>query len=154
MAPESSCDGELSGSPGTSQAADFSDDPNDLCDQVSNELTSNISESQYVDRIDGNAIFTNVTNSLILMHLNIRSLNKYISDLHTFLSTLPFKPDVISLSEARIHQPLQNIDICGYNLISGDSGTPATRAEPELQNDAEATRAEPKLRNDGRLVII
>ena len=44
--------------------------------------------------------------------------------------------------------------------ISGDSGTRATRAEPELQNDdrgdsgTRATRAEPKLRNDGRLVII
>ena len=37
---------------------------------------------------------------------------------------------------------------------SNDSGTRATWAEPELQNDAEATRAEPKLRNDGRLVII
>ena len=57
MAPESSCDGELSGSPGTSQAVDFSDDPNDLCDQAFNELTSNISECQYVDRIDGNAIY-------------------------------------------------------------------------------------------------
>ena len=55
------------------------------------------------------------------MHLNIRSLNKHITDLHTFLSTLPFKPDVISLSEARIHQPLQNIDICGYNLIQAKS---------------------------------
>ena len=44
--------------------------------------------------------------------------------------------------------------------VSGDSGTRATRAEPELQNDdrgdsgTRATRAEPKLRNDGRLVII
>ena len=43
---------------------------------------------------------------------------------------------------------------------SGDSGTRATRAEPELLNDdrgdsgTRATRAEPKLRNDGRLVII
>ena len=36
-------------------------------------------------------------------------------------------------------------------IPSGDSGT---RAEPELQNDAQATRAEPKLRNNGRLVII
>ena len=121
MGPESSCDGELSESPGTSQAADFSDDRNDLCDQVFNERTSNISEYQYVDRIDGNAIFTNVTNSLILMHLIIRSLNKHITDLHTFLSTLPFKPDVISLSEARIHQPLQNIDTCGYKLIHAKS---------------------------------
>ena len=55
------------------------------------------------------------------MHLNIRSLNKHITDLHTFLSTLPFKPDVISLSKVRIHQPLQNIDICWYNLIHAKS---------------------------------
>ena len=44
--------------------------------------------------------------------------------------------------------------------VSGDYGTRANRAEPELQNDdrghsgTRATRAEPKLRNDGRLVII
>ena len=121
MAPESLCDGVLSGSSGTSQAAYFSDDSNDLCYQVFNELTSNISKCQYVDQTDGNAVFTNVTNSLILILLNIRSLNKHITDLHTFLSMPPFKPDVISLLEARIHQPLQNIDICGYNLIHAKS---------------------------------
>ena len=44
--------------------------------------------------------------------------------------------------------------------VSGDYGTRANRAEPELQNDdrghsgTRATLAEPKLRNDGRLVII
>ena len=39
---------------------------------------------------------------------------------------------------------------------SGDSGTRATRTEPELQNDDRGdsgTRAKPKLRNDGRLII-
>ena len=116
MALESSCDGELSGSLSTSQAADPSDEPNELCDQIFYELTSNISACQYVDTIDGN-VFTNEIDSLILMHLNIPSLNKNINDLHIFISTLPFKPDVISLSEARVDQPLQNIDIEGYNLV-------------------------------------
>ena len=116
MALESSCDGELSGFLSTSQAADPSDEPNDLCDQIFYELTSNISACQYVDTIDGN-VFTNEIDSLILMHLNIRSLNKNINDLDIFISTLPFKPDVISLSEARVDQPLQNIDIEGYNLV-------------------------------------
>ena len=51
------------------------------------------------------------------MHLNIRSLNKNINDLHIFISTLSFKPDVISLFEAHVDQPLQNIDIEGYNLV-------------------------------------
>ena len=116
MALESSCDGELSGSLSTSQAADPSDEPNELCDQIFYELTSNISACQYVDTIDGN-VFTNEIDSLILMHLNIRSLNKNINDLHIFIPTLPFKPDVISLSEARVDQPLQNTDIEGYNLV-------------------------------------
>ena len=116
MALESSCDGELSESLSTSQAADPNDEPKDLCDQIFYELTSNISACQYVDTIDGN-VFTNEIDSLILMHLNIRSLNKNINDWHIFISMLPFKPDLISLSEARVDQPLQNIDIEGYNLV-------------------------------------
>ena len=52
-------------------------------------------------------------------------------------------------------QPCMKCDM--IITVSGDSGTRATRAERELQNDDRGdsgTRAEPNLRNDGRLVII
>ena len=34
------------------------------------------------------------------------------------MKLLPFKPDVISLSESRIHQPLKNLHIAGYNFVN------------------------------------
>ena len=57
MVLESLCDGELSGFLSTSQAADPSDEPNELCDQIFYELTSNVSTCQYVDTIDGKCIY-------------------------------------------------------------------------------------------------
>ena len=51
------------------------------------------------------------------MHLNIRSLHKNFDDLHEFVSLLPFKPDMICLSESRINQPLKNIQLQGYHFF-------------------------------------
>ena len=59
------------------------------------------------------------------MHLNIRSLHKNFDDLHEFLSLLPFKPDVICLSESRINQPLKNIQLQGYNFLNAKPGKKA-----------------------------
>ena len=117
MAPDHSCDGELSGSQHSSQAAEPRDHPNELCDHVFNEITSNVNKCEYADLSNDDVIFTNELDSLILVHLNIRSLSKYSDDLHTFIASLPFKPDIISLSESRINQPSVNIDIEGYDFV-------------------------------------
>ena len=87
-----------------------------MCDQVFNSITSNIADCDYLDFYDNSLNFWNGNDSLILVHLNIRSLHKNFDDLHEFVSLLPFKPVVICLSESRINQPLKNIQLQGHNF--------------------------------------
>ena len=117
MAPDLLCDSDLSGSLRISQAAQPSDDPTELCDHVFNSLTSNIMECEYIDIFDDENSFTNEIDSLILLHLSIRTLNKYFNDLLNLIASLPFKPDVVCLSESRIDEPFENIEIDGYNFV-------------------------------------
>ena len=60
----------------------------------------------------------NDSNSMILMHLNIRPLQKNYDDLYDLVASLSFRPDVICLSESRINQPLKSIQPQGYNFIN------------------------------------
>ena len=78
-----------------SQAAQPSDDPTELCDHVFDFLIGDIRECEYIDIFDGENSFTNAIDSLILLHLNIRTLNKYFNDLHNLIASLPFEPDVV-----------------------------------------------------------
>ena len=114
MAPDLLCDSDLSGSLCMSQAARPSDDPTELCDHVFDSLTSNVMKCEYFDIYDNETSFTNEIDFLILLHLNIRTLNKYFNDLHNLIASLPFKPDVVCLSESRIDEPFENIEIDGY----------------------------------------
>ena len=100
-----------------SQAAQPSDDPTELRDHVFDSLTSNIMECEYIDIFDNENSFTNEIDSLILLHLNIRTLNKYFNDLHNLIATLPFKLDVVCLSESRIDEPFKIIKIDGCNFV-------------------------------------
>ena len=118
MAPGSLFDGELLDAPLTSQAADLSDNTNDMSDRLFNAMTSNVKECDYIDTNVSNQIFATENDSLSLIHLNIRSLNANFNDLHVFVSQLSFKPNVICLSESRINQPLENIEIDGYNFTN------------------------------------
>ena len=63
-------------------------------------------------------------NSLILIHLNITSLNKHYDDLNELLLTLPFSRKVICLSEVRLENELsQNLNMHGYKFIHKPSST-------------------------------
>jgi len=78
MALDSPCAGHLSESTMyTSQAANLSNEPNDLCDQIFYSLTSNVSECSYIDLNVDNSNLDDRKDFLIVMHLNIRSLNKH-----------------------------------------------------------------------------
>jgi len=72
----------------------------------------------YIDVGDNKLNLTNEVDSLILLPLNIRSLNKYHDDIHEFITLLPFSPGVICLSESRINQSTKNIQIPGYNFVN------------------------------------
>ena len=74
-------------------------------------------ECEYIDIFDNKNSFTNEIESLILLHLNIGTLNKYFNDLHNLIASLPFKPDVVWLFESRIDEPFENIEIDGYNFV-------------------------------------
>ena len=88
MALELSCDRELSEALRTSQAADLFNEPSDLCDQIFNSMTNNVINCEYLDIYDKTLNLQNDCNSLILMHLNIRSLQKKNDNLYDLVATL------------------------------------------------------------------
>ena len=96
-----------------------------MCDHIFNLITSNIADCDYIDFYDNSLNFWNGNDFLILVHLNIRSLHKNFDNLHEFVSLLPFKPDVIFLSESRINQLLKNIQLQRYNFLNATPGKKA-----------------------------
>ena len=120
MALRFSCNGELSEALSTSRAAEPNNEPSEMCDQILNLITSNIADCDYKDFYDNSLNLWSGNDSLILVHLNIRSLHKNFDNLHEFVSLLPFKPDVICLSESRINQSLKNIQLQGYNFLNAN----------------------------------
>ena len=90
---------------------------NESCDEILQILTSKINSCIYFDVVAPKTNF-NFSNSLILVHLNIRSLYKHFDSLCLFLQSLPFKPDVICLTETRVKdQPLANINLPNYSFV-------------------------------------
>ena len=64
----------------------------------------------------------NCNNSLTILHLNIRSLNKNFDELHKFLVSSRIRSAVICLTETRIkNDPLVNITISQYKFCHVDS---------------------------------
>ena len=113
---------------GSSQVASpFCDD--NYCDSLLKNFSEKIETCCYHDvHYD----FNRIPNSyLLIMHVNIRSLQKEINFDH-FLDTLAIlkrKPDIICISETRIKETLVKIDIEGFdfvftcpNFTSGDVG--------------------------------
>ena len=65
-------------------------------------------------------------NSLTILHLNIRSLNKNFDELHEFLASFRIRPDVNYLTKTQIkNDSLVNIAIPQYKLRHVDSQTSA-----------------------------
>ena len=113
---------------GSSQvASSFCDD--NYCDSLLKNFSEKIETCCYHDvHYD----FNRIPNSyLLIMHVNIRSLQKEINFDHFLdtLETLKRKPDIICISETRIKETLVKIDIEGFdfvftcpNFTSGDVG--------------------------------
>ena len=70
-----------------------------VSDNVFGNLTRNISSCKY--DINFKPDITDA-NTLILLHVNIRSLHKNFDQLHEFLSSLQFTPRVVCITETRI----------------------------------------------------
>ena len=69
----------------------------------------------------------NCNNSLTILHLNIKSLNKNFDELHELLVAIRIRPDVICLTETRIkNDPLVNITVPQYKFYHVDAQTSAS----------------------------
>ena len=78
----------------------------------------NIKVCGYLDLNSKRPIF-DPNRSLVLLHVNIRSLHKNFDNLYDFLVELNFLPDVICLTETRIKlHPLLNISFLFIQLYS------------------------------------
>ena len=92
----------------------------DLCEETFSSIFQNVKPCQYLNP-SCLPIHCN-NNKLILLHLNMRSLQKNYDDLHAFLSDLPCKPHIISISETKIKdKPLTSISLPGYIFLHKNS---------------------------------
>ena len=124
MALDVSCDKDLSELGNTSQAAEqhlTASGIEELCDKIYESFSTNILKCHYFDISKNSQINMKDNNSLSIIYLNIRSLNKNFDKLYDFLLCLTFTPDVLCLSESRIKkQPLVNINLSGYSFVNVD----------------------------------
>ena len=100
-------------------------------------LSSNALKCDYLDlnKFDFDNLNAIDIDSLILIHINIRSLNKNFDELYDFLQILPFTPDVICLFESRIKDhPLINIEISNYTFINTSPNSSAGGVSMYVQN--------------------
>ena len=67
------------------------------------------------------------SNSVIVMHFNVRSLSKNIDKLCEYISLMKCRPDVILITETKLKKNITsyNINLNGYNFIHRDSITNA-----------------------------
>ena len=115
------CEGNLSQPSRASQAADnlLSDsEPEELSDKIY-ESICNILKCDYFDLKKNTQIYSSENKSLNIIHLNIRSMNKYYDKFYDFTQSLLYTPDVVGLSESRIKKkPLINTNLPGYTFLN------------------------------------
>ena len=109
----------MSENPRLNQAADFSNDPSNLCNDFFSLVKNNIANCGSFELFDDNLkFFSKNSDSLTLMHFSVGSLHKHFDELGEFLALLFFKSDVICLFETCKQQPLTNMQINGYDLVN------------------------------------
>ena len=84
-------------------------------------MFQNIKTCEYLNR-NSSTLFHSKNNKLVLLHLNIRSLNKNYDNLVEFSSTVPAQPHFILLTETKMKgDPFININLLGYNFLHFNS---------------------------------
>jgi len=97
----------------------------DVCDSVFEALTENIAKCRYFD-VNFQIFKSKDDNNLILLQVNVQSLNKKFDFLYNFIASQKFIPHVICISETRINkQPLINVNLLNYSFLHVDSETTA-----------------------------
>ena len=84
-------------------------------------IIQNISNCEYYD-INCTLVNGNSDDALILLHVNIRSLQKNFDPLCELITLLNFTPQIICITETRIKdQPLINVAIPNYSFVHANS---------------------------------
>ena len=79
-------------------------------------------ECEYYSTDYLNNILRNRTNELLIIHFNIRSLEKNIDKMSQYLSELKRQPDVIALTETKLKDNMcSSIEPAGYKFIHVNS---------------------------------
>ena len=108
----------------------------DLCDNILNTLTQTIKPCNYYS-LDSNPLDNSKNDTLILMHINIRSLQKNFDLLTEFLDFLKLQPNILCLTERIKTQPLLNISNPGYSFVhvgaTSNAGSVATYISNKLE---------------------
>ena len=89
----------------------------DVSDEIFTHLFQNVETCQYLS-LDSSLPCDFNDSKLSLLHLNIRSLSKNYENLIEFLTNVPLRPRIISLTETKIKdKPLTNITVSGYTFL-------------------------------------
>ena len=89
----------------------------DINDKILSDPTEIVSNCQYYDPWNLNSKLQ-FTDSLAILHVNIRSLQKNIHELLELISDTNTLPDIIAVTEIRIKdKPILNIDITDYRFL-------------------------------------
>ena len=96
----------------------------DLSDHLSATIHDSINPCEYYDI--NNMPIDKSYKELFFIHINIRSIQKNFDCFCELLSELPYRPQIICLSETKIkNQPVINISLPGYIFIHANSPTNA-----------------------------
>ena len=93
----------------------------DVTDEIFTHLFQNVETCQYLSLNSSLPCDFN-DSKLFLLHLNIRSSSKNYDNLIEFLTNVPLRPHIISLTETKIKdEPVVNITILGYTFLHVNS---------------------------------
>ena len=105
----------------SSQTIPKIDEISNISDNMYSYVTQDFSSCKYYN---ANTITTRSVSpkDLLILHINIRSLNKNMDDLLDLLNEIRTRPSIICLTETRLkHDSLVNIEIQGYKFFHADS---------------------------------
>ena len=104
-----------------------------MCDAYET-LYANIENCKYYHS-DSNIPFAYEKNSLVLLHLNIRSLLKNFDMLNELLASVTFVPELICSSETSLKHCFINLSIPNYLFVHADSSTAAGGVAVYISNE-------------------
>ena len=110
-------------------------------DEIDSDFMLDQVESSYYTCKETNSLLNNArTNSLAVMHFNVRSLPKNLELLHDILASFKRKPDIIAVTETRLNDnTVCNVDITGYNFFNVNSPTSAGGVGIYIANNLKTT---------------